>query len=134
MNGIRLFITITSLMVLKRRKDFYDKIRGICENFYHVKRHQIAIYPDDRAVMAFHGRRYAVSFDNLRQLMQYGTEVIAVEKQGTVTKMIPLTRDIGVAFIDSQGFISEYGVALARLCDEQGEVAERLHSQISSAI
>jgi hypothetical protein len=39
-----------------RRKDFYDKIKGVCEKNYGVKRHQIGIFPEDRAVMAFNGR------------------------------------------------------------------------------
>ena len=29
-----------------RRKAFYDKIKDVCESYYGVKRHQIAIYPD----------------------------------------------------------------------------------------
>jgi hypothetical protein len=98
-----------------RRKALYDMIRPVCENIYHVKRHQIGIYPEDRAVMAYNGVMYAASFDNLRSLMGLGTDVIIVEKQGTVIKMMPFTENAGVAFIQSQGFVSEYGIALARL-------------------
>jgi hypothetical protein len=47
--------------------------------------------------------------------MYHGTDVTCVEKQGTVIKMAPFTRNNGVAFIQSQGFISEYGVGLGRL-------------------
>ena len=105
----------------KRRKDLYDMIKPVCEDFYHVKRHQIGIYPEDRAVMAYGGVMYTVSFDNLENLMYHGTDVICVEKQGTVIKMVPFTRNNGVAFIQSQGFISEYGVALARLANRDLE-------------
>jgi hypothetical protein len=107
-----------------RRKDFYDMIKSVCEDFYHVKRHQIGIYPDDRAVMAYAGKMYAANFDNLEDLMYAGTDVVCVEKQGTVTKMLPFTRKNGVAFIQSQGFISEYGVALARLVDGDPKAQE----------
>lgn len=106
-----------------RRKSFYGKIKGICENYHEKKRHEIGIYPDDRAVMTFAGHQYTVSFDSLRPLMRMGTDVIFVEKQGTVIKMSPFAAGAGVAFIDSQGFGSEYGIALARLTDQQREAA-----------
>jgi hypothetical protein len=64
-----------------RRKDFYDMIKDVCENYYHVKRHQIGIYPEDRAVMAYNGTMYAASFNNLRALMGTGTDVIVVNKE-----------------------------------------------------
>jgi hypothetical protein len=108
----------------QRRKDLYDMIKEVCEDFYHVKRHQIGIYPEDRAVMAYGGVTYAVGFEDLENLMYRGTDVICVEKQGTVIKMVPFTRKNGVAFIQSQGFISEYGVALGRLVNRDLE-AER---------
>ena len=114
-----------------RRKELYDMIRPVCEDFYHVKRHQIGIYPEDRAVMAYNGVMYAVSFDNLRWLMTEGTDVIAVEKQGTVIKMMPFTENAGVAFIQSQGFISEYGIALARLAGKDSEAAYEYTDRIT---
>ena len=106
-----------------RRKDLYDMIQDVCEKFYHVKRHQIGIFPEDRAVMAYNGTMYAASFDNLRRLMTNGTDIVCVEKQGPVMKMMPFTVNTGVAFIQSQGFISEYGVALARLANKDSETA-----------
>src|SRR5215217_5757474 len=99
----------------KRRKKFYDMIQDVCENYHHVKRHQIGIYPADRATMALKGEYYTVTFDQLYNLMQRGTDVIVVEKFGTVVKLVPFTKSNGVAFIESQGFVSEYGVALAGL-------------------
>ena len=61
------------------------------------------------------------SFDNLDNLRYIGTDIACVEKQGTVIKMMPYTRNNGVAFIQSQGFISEYGIALARLANADRE-------------
>ena len=72
-------------------------------------------------MLAYGGVMYAASFDNLENLMYRGTDVICVEKQGTVIKMMPFTRNNGVAFIQSQGFISEYGIALARLSNGDDE-------------
>jgi hypothetical protein len=107
-----------------RRKKFYEKIKGICENYHGVKRHQIGIFPDDRAVMALQGRYYSVGFESLQSLMSRGTDVIVVEKAGTVLKMIPFTRNRGIAFIQSQGFVSEYGIALAQLANRDYQAAQ----------
>ena len=64
-----------------------EKISTVrCEGYHHVKRHKIGIFPEDRAVMAFNGRYYSVGFENLKSLMHYGTDVIVVEKAGTVLK------------------------------------------------
>jgi hypothetical protein len=108
----------------KRRKELYAMIQDVCETYYGVKRHQIGIYPADRATMAFNGKYHTVDFDGIRNLMGYGTDVIVVEKFGTVVKMIPFTQSNGIAFIESQGFVSEYGIALARLCNGQGQASK----------
>ena len=98
-------------------------IKPVCEKFYGVKRHKIGIFPDDRAVMSFQGRQYAVNFDSLGRLVGNGTDVVFVEKQGTVMKMLPFAEKVGLAFIDSQGFGSEYGIALATSCNQQPGVS-----------
>lgn len=103
----------------KKRKKFYDKIRPACENFYDVKRHEIGIFPNDRATMTFGGDEYSVSYHTIPQLCSNGTDIVFVEKQSTVTLMSPYAEPVGISFIDSEGFGSEYGVALARLCDLQ---------------
>ena len=108
----------------KRRKELYAMIQDVCENYYGVKRHQIGIYPADRATMAFNGKYYPVDFDGISNLMSRGTDIIVVEKFGAVVKMIPFTQSNGIAFIESQGFVSEYGIALARLCNRQIQVSK----------
>jgi hypothetical protein len=108
----------------KRRKAVYDMIQDVCENYYGVKRHQIGIYPADRATMAFNGKYHAVDFDGIHNLMWYGTDVIVVEKFGAVVKMVPFTQSNGIAFIESQGFVSEYGIALSRLCNGQKQISK----------
>jgi hypothetical protein len=103
----------------ERRSEFYSKIKDVCEKFYGVKRHEIGIFPNDRATMTFIGQEHAVSFHSLPRLMHNGTDIVFVEKQSTVTLMSPYTETVGISFIDSEGFGSEYGIALARLCDMQ---------------
>jgi hypothetical protein len=107
----------------RKRKDFYSKIKTVCENFYRVKRHEIGIFPNDRATMTFNGTEYSVSYHSIRNLMSHGTDVVFVEKQSTVTLLSPYTEPVGIAFIDSEGFGSEYGIALARICNVQKEAA-----------
>ena len=46
-----------------------------------------------------------------------------VEKQSTVTLMSPYTELVGISFIDSEGFGSEYDVALVRIYNLQSECA-----------
>jgi hypothetical protein len=110
----------------KRRKELYAMIPDVCENYYGVKRHQIGIYLADRAIMAFNGKYYTVDFDGISNLMSSGTDIIVVEKFGTVVKMIPFTQSNGIALIESQGFVSEYeyGIALSRLCNGQTQVSK----------
>jgi hypothetical protein len=112
----------------ERRGNFYDKIKPVCEGFYGKKRHELGIFPNDRATMTFTDEEYAVSFHSLPRLMSIGTDVVFVEKQNTVTLMSPYAETTGISFIDSEGFGSEYGVALARLCNMQWEVAKEYTS------
>jgi hypothetical protein len=98
-----------------RRKKLYAMIKPVCENDFKVKRHQVGIFPKDRAVMAFQGEIHNVNFDNLLKLMGRGTDVIIVEKQGTVIKLLPFTESNGIAFIQAEGFVTEYGLALGRI-------------------
>jgi hypothetical protein len=44
-----------------------------------------------------YGGMSTVGFDDLENLMYLGTDVICVEKQGTVIKMVPFIRNNGVA-------------------------------------
>ena len=108
----------------KRRKELYSMIPNVCENYLGVKRHQIGIYPADRATIAFNGKYHTIDFDGIRNLMYIGTDIIVVEKFGTVVKLIPFTQNNGIAFIESQRFVSEYGIALARLCNGQEQVSK----------
>jgi hypothetical protein len=64
-----------------------------------------------------------VSYHSIPRLWDNGTDIVFVEKQSTVTLMSPYAERVGMSFIDSEGFGSEYGVALARICNIQSECA-----------
>ncbi len=93
-------------------KKFYDKMG--------VKRHEVGIFAADRAVMAFQGELYSVSFENYNDLAHYGVDIVLIEKEGTVDKLVPFTRGFGIALVQSEGFVSEYGVMLAQEAKNQG--------------
>ncbi|HJT83414.1 MAG TPA: hypothetical protein VJ697_02935, partial [Nitrososphaeraceae archaeon] len=95
------------------RKDLYSYIKDYCEDILGIKRHQIGIFAADRAVMAYNGETHSVSFENLKQLARKGTDIICIEKEGIVEKLTPFTEGVGIALVQSQGFVSEYGVMLA---------------------
>ena len=62
--------------------------------------------------------------------MGNGTDVVFVEKQGTVMKMLPFAEKVGLTFINSEGFGSEYGITLTRLCNQQPGVNQSLDLRI----
>ena len=73
-----------------KRKELTRHIKDYCDKLG-IKRHDIGIFAADRAVMAFRGRLYSVSYENLEQLAQLGTDIICVEKEGIVDKLVPFT-------------------------------------------
>lgn len=95
------------------RKKIYAKVRVICEKELGIKRHDAGIFPADRAVMAFQGELYSVSYESIEYLKTNGPDVIMIEKEGIVEKLVPFTTDLGIALIHSQGFYSEYAEILA---------------------
>ena len=81
--------------------------------------------------MAFNGSLYAVSFDNLRRLMGLGTDVVVIEKEGPTMKLIPHTKNVWIALIESQGFLVEYAIALADSVMVTGPRRRPIHSTAS---
>jgi len=113
----------TSVYVGERRQHVQNIVRDVCENTFGFKRHQIGLIPKERAMMAYNDGMYGVGFDNLRELMLRGTDVIAIEKEGPTMKLIPYTKNVGIALLESQGFLVEYAIALAQLAAGNGETA-----------
>ena len=54
-----------------------------------------------------------MSFENCKDLAKNGVDIICIEKEGIVEKLIPFTEGVGIALVQSQGFVSEYGIMLA---------------------
>ena len=103
---------VSSLDKGKKRQKLYQYIKDYCEDILNIKRHQIGIFAADRAVMAYQGQTYSVSFENCKQLARRGVDIICIEKEGIVEKLGPFTKGVGIALVQSQGFVSEYGIML----------------------
>jgi hypothetical protein len=103
-----------------KRKKIHNMVRDICEKDLGVKRHEIGIFASDRAQLAFQGHIYNVNLENIPMLQDLGTHVILVEKEGIVDKLVPFTKNAGIALLQSTGFSSEYAVELANAANGYG--------------
>jgi hypothetical protein len=101
------------------RTRLYSYIKEYCESLG-IKRHEIGIYAADRAVMAYRGKTYPISFENYKQLAHLGCDVVCIEKEGIVEKQAAFTEGVGIALVQSQGFVSEYGIMLAQEAKKTG--------------
>jgi hypothetical protein len=77
-----------------------------------IKRHEIGIFPADRAVMAYQGKTYSVGYENYQDLATKGVDIVCVEKEGIVEKLAPFTEGVGIALVQSGGFMVEVGEML----------------------
>jgi hypothetical protein len=110
---------VSSLSEEAVRGKLYSYIKEYCESLG-IKRHEIGIYAADRAVVAYRGKTYGVSFENYKQLAHLGCDVVCIEKEGIVEKLAAFTEGVGIALVQSQGFVSEYGVMLAHEAKRTG--------------
>ena len=92
---------VESLGEGERRQKLYSYIKEYCEKMG-IKRHDIGIFPADRAVMAYQGETYSVSFENYKQLAHLGVDVVCIEKEGIVEKLAPFTEGVGIALVQSR--------------------------------
>lgn len=102
-----------------KRKEINQHIKKYFDRLG-IKRHEVGIFAADRAVMAFQGQEYSVNFENYERLAQLGVDIVLIEKEGTVAKLVPFTSEFGIALVQSEGFVAEYGVMLAREATKQG--------------
>jgi len=109
----RLGYNVDSLSEEETRTKLYSYIKEYCEK-REIKRHEIGIFAADRAVLAYSGELYSVSFENYKDLAWLGADIVCIEKEGIVEKEAPFTEGVGIGLLQSQGFVSEYGVMLAK--------------------
>jgi 5S rRNA maturation endonuclease (ribonuclease M5) len=94
-------------------------IRVICEELG-VTREQIGIIAAPRATMYFDGQWSSVSFDSVDGLAENGTHIIFIEKMDIVRVLAKYADKYGVALVNSQGHLTEYGKDLIEAARKSG--------------
>lgn len=101
------------------REDLTNKIREECAKLG-VTREQIGIVAADRAQLYFNKRWHDVGLDELDTLVEYGTDMLIIEKEGTIIQISSYSNSKRIALLNTRGFAVEYAAKLAKLASEKG--------------
>jgi len=110
---IRNHITVT-------RRHITSRIKNICEEKLYKKREELGIIAADRAQLFFRGRWHDVGLDELPSLMKMGTDLLVIEKEGVAEVLSPYADKMGIALLNTRGFLTEYATMLSSLSKQQG--------------
>jgi hypothetical protein len=102
------------------RQYITSEIKNVCENYLGVKREEIGITAADRAQLYFRGKWHDVGLDEIDNLVQYGTDMVIVEKEGVVKQLSPFTDEKGIALLNTRGFLTEYASILSEQSRKNG--------------
>lgn len=94
-------------------------IRDECEKLG-VTREEIGVHAADRAQLYFKGKWSDVGLDEIDEQVDYGTDMIIIEKEGVITQIGLFANKKGIALLNTRGFAVEYASKLAKLADERG--------------
>jgi hypothetical protein len=84
------------------------------------KREQLCIYAEPRARIYFRGKDFPITYHNLEQLARLGVILVVIEKEGVAAKLRKWADGLGIALIDSKGFLNEYPKELIELSKKYG--------------
>jgi 5S rRNA maturation endonuclease (ribonuclease M5) len=84
-----------------------------------VTREQIGIIAADRAQLYFNKRWYDVGLDEIETLVEFGTDMIIIEKEGIIMRISPYSDKNRIALLNTRGFLVEYASKLAKLASEK---------------
>ncbi len=102
------------------RQYITSEIKTVCEKYLGVKREDIGITAADRAQLYFKGEWHDVGLEEINDLVQYGTDMLIVEKEGVVKQLAPFADEIGIALLNSRGFLTEYASILSEESSKNG--------------
>jgi hypothetical protein len=94
-------------------------IKKACDDFG-VTRESLNIFAGARAVMYFQGNWSSVKFDDVKSLAQKGTDILFIEKMGIVEIFTEHADKYGIAIVNTQGLLTEYGKDLMKEAQRQG--------------
>jgi hypothetical protein len=103
-----------------QRKYITSQIRRACEKTLGKTRAELGIVAADRAQLYFRGQWYDVGLDELDQLMHLGTDMLIIEKEGVAEVLSPFADKMGIALLNTRGFLTEYATMLSSLSKENG--------------
>ena len=95
-------------------------IRSTCEEDLNVKREDIGIIAADRAQLYFKGKWMDVGLQEMNELVQYGTDMLIIEKEGVVEQLKLFADEYGIALLNTRGFLTEYAEILQNKAEKEG--------------
>jgi hypothetical protein len=96
------------------REHITGSIRDECVKLG-VTREQIGIIAADRAQLYFKGKWTDVGLDEIEEQVEYGTDLVMVEKEGIVSQINLFANRKAIALLNTRGFFVEYASKLAKL-------------------
>ncbi len=96
-----------------------SQIKLVCKELGYT-RDELGIIAAERAQLYFKGQTLGVGFDQLKDLMEKGTDLLVIEKEGVADVLAPFADKYGIAILNSRGFLTEYATELSRLAEEKG--------------
>jgi hypothetical protein len=106
--------------IMVTRRHITSRIKNICEEKLDKKREELGIIAADRAQLFFRGRWHDVGLDELPSLMKMGTDLLVIEKEGVAEVLSPFADKMGIALLNTRGFLTEYATMLSSLSKQQG--------------
>jgi hypothetical protein len=94
-------------------------VKELCDAFG-VTRESLGIYAGVRAESYFDGRWTSVSFDNVKNLAEKGTDITFVEKEGIPDVLTFWVDKYGIAMVNTRGHLTEYGKDLMNVAKKSG--------------
>lgn len=95
-------------------------ISPTCANKLGVAREQIGIFAADRAQLYFKGKWTDVGLDEIETQVDYGTDMVIIEKEGVISQIGLFADTKGIALLNTRGFLTDYASKLAKLASEKG--------------
>lgn len=102
------------------RQYITSEIKNVCEQYLGVKREDLGITAADRAQLYFRGQWYDVGLEEMNDLVQYGTDMVIIEKEGVVRQLAPFADEKGIALLNTRGFLTEYASILSEQASNKG--------------
>ena len=99
------------------RKYITETIREVCQDKWGLAREDLGVYAADRAQMYFRGEVYDVGIEELPNLIQKGTDLLIIEKEGVAEVLTPYATRYGIAILNTRGFLTDYAEKLTELSE-----------------